>query len=124
MVNNLEELELPTVKYGKFPSKTGFEFQYEIWTPYKFEELNKLHPIIVEIYGGPTSQAVKSRWGFGLSSHYATSNCEDSGCAHAIHVKLDGRGSGNEPVQTKIIGSTRVHFGFILHFFVDKGPLM
>jgi len=95
LVNNLEELELPTVQYGKFPSKTGFEFQYEIWTPYKFQELNKLHPIIVEIYGGPTSQAVKSRWGFGLSSHYATSNCEDSGCAHAIHVKLDGRGSGN-----------------------------
>ena len=80
--SKLEQLELPSVEYGKFPSKTGFDFQYEIWTPYKFNELNKLHPLIVEIYGGPTSQAVKSRWGFGLSSHYATSNCEQSGCAH------------------------------------------
>ena len=33
--SSLVELEMPNVQYGKFPSRTGFEFQYEIWTPYK-----------------------------------------------------------------------------------------
>ena len=69
-------------------------FNYEIWTPDHFEKnSDEQHGLVVEIYGGPGSQKVLNRWSFGLSSHFATSNC--STCLNAIHVKLDARGSGN-----------------------------
>ena len=88
----------PTVIRGKFPSKTGYDFSYEIWTPSNFDlKSNKKHGLLVEIYAGPGSQKVLNSWNFGLSSHYATSNCTT--CLNTIHVKLDARGSGNSGDQ-------------------------
>jgi len=90
--SSLEDKELPTITWSTFPSRTGFDFIYEIWKPFNFDE-NKKFPLLVEIYGGPTSQAVKADWSFSYSSHYGTSRCDD--CANAVHIKIDTRGSGN-----------------------------
>lgn len=93
-LNAISTLQLPDVQFGKFPSRTGFNFQYEIWTPYNFDpNSSQQHPLLVEIYSGPTSQAVTSSFKFGLSDKFGTSNCET--CMNAIHVKIDTRGSGN-----------------------------
>ena len=97
LIENLETVQLPTVQFNKFPSKTGFNFQYELWTPYNYDpnDFTIKHPLLVEIYSGPGSQAVTSSWSFGLSDKFTTSDCAGDECMNAIHIKIDTRGSGN-----------------------------
>ena len=51
---------------------------------------SKKYPLLVDIYAGPGSQAIRSRFSLDFSDHYMTSNRE------VILARLDARGSGND----------------------------
>lgn len=78
--------KLPKVVYDKIKLDNGSESQVMMFLPADIDESSK-YPMIVEVYGGPDSSSVTTRWAVEWG-HYLTS-------AHnIIYAKIDGRGSG------------------------------
>uniref|UniRef100_A0A8C7Z9N2 Fibroblast activation protein, alpha n=1 Tax=Oryzias sinensis TaxID=183150 RepID=A0A8C7Z9N2_9TELE len=83
--NLLSGFHMPTMKYGTL-KVSGFDLWYQMMLPPGFKK-SKKYPLLIDVYGGPSSQSVsynfKLNWGSYLSS------------SHGIIVaSFDGRGSG------------------------------
>lgn len=94
--DNLETKSLPQRSLdNKFYSeRTGLNFSYEAFFPPNFDE-NKEYAVLVDIYAGPGSQAIRSRFSLDFSDHLMTSK------NNVILVRLDARGSGNDNDELK-----------------------
>jgi len=86
LIANQKTVAWPTREYGKFPSDSGYEFNYEIWKPADFDK-NKKYPLLIEVYAGPEFQKVQSRWTEGFAQTYMVSSRD------IIVASVDGRGS-------------------------------
>ncbi|XP_038072589.1 inactive dipeptidyl peptidase 10-like isoform X2 [Patiria miniata] len=76
-----------------YPNKTFYEIQVgeyklpiQMWIPPKMD-LNRKHPILVHVYGGPGSQMVNDRFELGWNAYLSSKY-------FVIVVNIDGRGSG------------------------------
>jgi dipeptidyl-peptidase-4 len=62
--SELDNYALPKPEFITFESDAGHELHAFIIKPSTFD-VNKQYPVIVYVYGGPTSQIVANRWGAG-----------------------------------------------------------
>ena len=87
--NYFTKRTVPSREFALHKAETQpYTYQYEIWKPQNFDE-TKLYPVIVDIYAGPGSQAVTSKWSLDITDHVMLSQ------ENAVVLRVDTRGSGN-----------------------------
>uniref|UniRef100_A0A3Q4AK85 Uncharacterized protein n=1 Tax=Mola mola TaxID=94237 RepID=A0A3Q4AK85_MOLML len=88
--NILSEFQMPKMQYGTLRI-AGFDFWYQMMLPPNFKR-SKKYPLLIDVYGGPSSQRVDHRfklnWGTYLSSSHGI-----------VFASFDGRGSGYQGDQ-------------------------
>ena len=82
----LENVKTPKIVYDDIRLDSGSTSKVMMVLPPNLDE-SKKHPMLIEVYGGPDSSNVNSRWSMDWGS-YLVSN------KSYIYVKIDGRGSG------------------------------
>uniref|UniRef100_A0A3P9JVW9 Fibroblast activation protein, alpha n=1 Tax=Oryzias latipes TaxID=8090 RepID=A0A3P9JVW9_ORYLA len=83
--NLLSGFHMPTMKYGTL-KVSGFDLWYQMMLPPGFKK-SKKYPLLIDVYGGPSSQSVSYNFKLNWGSHLSSS--------HGIIVaSFDGRGSG------------------------------
>jgi dipeptidyl-peptidase 4 len=83
---NADEYQLAKYELFTIPSGDGYELPATWYLPTDLD-LNKKYPVIISIYGGPNSAAIRNSYPMGLSNHYYAQN-------GIISVAIDHRGSG------------------------------
>lgn len=82
----LDGKKLPKIVYDKIKLDNGSESQVKMFLPADLDESSK-YPMIVEVYGGPDSSSVTTKWGIEWGTYLTSAH-------NIIYVKIDGRGSG------------------------------
>lgn len=84
----LSDLQLPTIEKDTIDLGNGFTAKVKMLLPPGLDRTgDKKYPMLVEVYGGPDSNAVLDRW----SVDYGTYMASQKG---VVYVKIDARGSG------------------------------
>ncbi|XP_053209557.1 dipeptidyl peptidase 4-like isoform X2 [Panonychus citri] len=88
-----DELLLPKVKLLQVPIEGGYNASVKLLLPpgLREDEITK-YPLVINVYGGPGTQQVTSRFDIGWG-HYLASR------RRIIYGMIDGRGSGNNGVK-------------------------
>ncbi|KAM4626104.1 prolyl endopeptidase FAP-like [Discoglossus pictus] len=81
---NLHTIQMPTEKIGKIV-QDGINFWYKMTLPPHFDE-SKKYPLLLYVYGGPSSQEVQHTFSIGWKTYLASSE-------EIIVASLDGRGT-------------------------------
>lgn len=88
LVEKLHKVELPTVEKDTIDLGNGFSAKVKMLLPPGIDRSGSTkYPMLIEVYGGPDSNAVLDRW----SIDYGTYMASQKG---VIYAKIDGRGSG------------------------------
>ncbi|XP_015793889.1 prolyl endopeptidase FAP isoform X2 [Tetranychus urticae] len=89
----VDELLLPKVKSLQVPIEGGYNASVKLLLPpgLREDEITK-YPLLINVYGGPGTQQVTSRFDIGWG-HYLASR------RRIIYGMIDGRGSGNNGVN-------------------------
>lgn len=83
----LTGLELPTIEKDTIDLGNGFTSKVKMLLPPGLDRTgDKKYPMLIEVYGGPDSNAVLDRWSMDYGTFLASQGI--------IYVKIDGRGSG------------------------------
>jgi dipeptidyl-peptidase 4 len=82
----LADKKIPNIVFDKIKLDNGSESQVMMYLPADLDERSK-YPMIVEVYGGPDSSSVTTRWAVEWGSYLTSAH-------NIIYVKIDGRGSG------------------------------
>ncbi|XP_075036850.1 prolyl endopeptidase FAP [Mixophyes fleayi] len=77
-------LRMPTQKYGNITHK-GLTFWYKMTLPPQFDK-SKKYPLLLYVYGGPSSQEVQQTYSIGWNTYLASSE-------KMIVASVDGRGT-------------------------------
>ncbi|KAM8933519.1 prolyl endopeptidase FAP [Pelodytes ibericus] len=80
----LETIRVPTERIDKFV-QDGMTFWYKMTLPSNFDETKK-YPLLLYVYGGPSSQEVKPTFSIGWKTYLASSE-------EIIVASVDGRGT-------------------------------
>lgn len=84
----LEGVSLPTVVFDTVDMGNGFSAKVKMLLPPELDRLgDKKYPMLIEVYGGPDSNAVLDRWSVDYGTYMASQN-------GVVYVKIDARGSG------------------------------
>jgi dipeptidyl-peptidase 4 len=84
----LENKKLPKVIYDKIVLDNGSESQVMMAVPADLDEnAARRYPMLVEVYGGPDSSSVTTKWSLDWGTYLVSTR-------DIIYVKIDGRGSG------------------------------
>ena len=88
LAEKLVDLELPTVEKHTMDLGNGFPAKVLMLLPPGVDRSgDKKYPMLIEVYGGPDSNAVVDRWSIDYGTFMASQK-------DVIYVKIDGRGSG------------------------------
>ncbi|XP_043242321.1 dipeptidyl peptidase 4-like isoform X1 [Amphibalanus amphitrite] len=89
------EMAWPQVRHLTVPLSEEQEAAVELILPpgLRDDEVTR-YPMIVEVYGGPGTQQVTSRWRVGWHTYMASGR-------NFIYARIDGRGSGNRGQKLK-----------------------
>lgn len=80
---------VPAVRHLEIDMGNGFNATVKMMLPPNIDESgNHKHPLLVDVYGGPDSNQVSSKFELGWGSYLVSSKSY-------IYVRIDGRGSGN-----------------------------
>ncbi|WP_291728061.1 S9 family peptidase [Bernardetia sp.] len=64
LIKTFEKYDLPQKEISSFKNRNGEELYYQIFKPVDFDE-NKKYPVLMHVYGGPSSQLVTDTWAGG-----------------------------------------------------------
>lgn len=66
LIKTFKENNLPQKELSSFKNRNGETLNYQIFKPANFDE-NKKYPVLMHVYGGPSSQLVTDSWAGGTN---------------------------------------------------------
>lgn len=82
----VSQKKVPVMQYDEIELVDGFTSRVQMYIPSDLDK-SKKHPMLIEVYGGPDSSMVSSRFALDWGSYQVSNNS-------IIYAKIDGRGSG------------------------------